>query len=213
MQLFSFVLLIMVGIFSGSIIAKDKESGMDEIIITTVNGRKNLTLAKIVIPWIMASIIYLCGVGVYVVLLRHLLPANALNTSIQVFAQSFLPYNQGELFKKIFIFGVVGILNIASFSTWISSIAEKSSRAIQLSILTILATFVLAIFIDMDSYIINIIRILLPGGIVFSDTGSTKFPIATVLGKAFWIPSISLIANGIIFLLTTVFTALNYRRR
>lgn len=213
MMFFSFVLMIMVGIFAGSIIAKDKENGMDEIITTTMKGRKSLTVAKIVIPWIMAFIIYLCGVGVYVVLLRLLLPADALNTSIQVSNLSFLPYNLGELLRHIFIFGALGILTISSFSTLISSIAKKSSRAIQFSILTILGAFILAIFINMDTPIINVIKILMPGGIVFSNFGTIKFPVTTVLGKTFLIPSLSLITSGIIFLLSTVFTSLNYRRR
>lgn len=211
--LFSFVLMVMVGIFAGSIIAKDKENGMDEIITTTMKGRKNLTVAKIVIPWIMAFILYLCGVGVYVVLLMILLPNDALNTSIQVLTQSFIPYDQGELLRHIFILGAVGILTIASFSTWISSIAKKSSRATQFSILTILGAFILAIFINIDTTIINVIKILIPGGIAFSNFGTMKFPIITVLGKVFFIPSILLIVSGIIFLLSTVFTALNYRRR
>lgn len=213
MMIFSFVLMIMVGIFAGSMIAKDKENGIDEIITTTMKGRKNLTVAKIVIPWIMAFIIYLCGVGVYVVLLMILLPNDALNTSIQVLTQSFLPYTEGELLRHIFILGAVGILTISSFSTWISSMAKKSSMAIQFSILTILGAFILAIFINMDTTIINIIKILIPGGIAFSNFGTIKFPIITVLGKVFFIPSILLIVSGIIFLLSTVFTALNYRRR
>jgi hypothetical protein len=213
MILFSFVLMIMVGIFAGSMIAKDKENGMDEIIVTTVRGRKSLAAAKIVIPWIMAFIIYLCGVGVYVVLLMILLPNDALNTSIQVLTQSFLPYNQGELLRNIFIFGAIGILTIASFSTWISSIAKKSSIAIQLSTLTILGAFILAIFIDMDTTIIDVIKILMPGGIVFSNIGAAKFPMITVLGKTFFIPSFSLIVSVIVFLLSAVFTSLNYRRR
>jgi hypothetical protein len=216
MMLFSFVLMIMVGIFAGSMIVRDKENGMDEIIKATIKGRKNLTVAKIVIPWIMASIIYLCGVGVYVVLLRHLLPADALNTSIQVSGKSFFPYNEGKLLKNSFIFGVVGILTIASFSTWISSIAKKSSRAIEFSILTILGAFILGIFINSNSPIMDVIKILLPGGTVFSYlqfVELTKFPMTIFLGKVFWMPSILLIVSGITFLLSTVFTALNYRRR
>lgn len=216
MMIFSFVLMVMVGIFAGSMIAKDKENGIDEIIKATVNGRKNLTAAKIVIPWIMASIIYLCGVGVYVVILRNLLPLDALNTSIQVSGKSFFPCNEGELLRKLFIFGGVGILVIASFSTWISSIAKKSSRAIEVSVLTTLGAFLLGVFINMDAPIINVIKILLPGGIGFSYLQFIellKFPMTTVFGRTFWMPSILLIANGVIFLFSTVFTELNYRRR
>ncbi|WP_027626720.1 ABC transporter permease [Clostridium lundense] len=212
-QLFSFVILIMVGIFAGSMIVKDKESGIDEIITTTVRGRKSLTVAKIVIPWIMAFIIYLCGVGVYVVMLKQLLPVDALNTSMQIVNLSFLPYNIGELLRKLFVWGLIGVLTIASFSTWISSICEKSSKAMGISILAVLGTFLFALFIDMHSSIVDVIRILLPGGIVFSYPRFTKFPIITVLGKAFWIPLISLAASGIIFLFSTVFTVINYIRR
>lgn len=213
MMIFSFVLMVMMGIFASSMISKDKESGMDEIIKATVEGRQSLIVAKIAIPWIMSFIIYLCGVGVYVILLKYLLPTNALSTSMQVSNTSFLPRSIGDLLRKLFIFGGVGILTIASFSTWISSIAKKSSRAIQISILIILGAFLFNISIDMDARIINVIKILIPGGIVFSYIGFEKFPLVTVLGRAFWISSISLVASGIIFLLSTVFTALNYRRR
>ncbi|AKN32724.1 membrane protein [Clostridium carboxidivorans P7] len=216
MMIFSFVLMVMVGIFAGSIIAKDKENGMDEIIKATMKGRKSLTAAKIVIPWIMASIIYLCGVGVYVILLRNSLPQDALNTSIQVSGKSFFPYNEGELLKNLFGFGAVGILTIASFATWISSIVKKSSRAIELCVLTILGAFLFGIFININAPVIDGIKILLPGGVAFSylefvELG--KFPMTTILGKVFLMPSILLMVSGITFLLSTVFTALNYRRR
>ncbi|NMM65553.1 ABC transporter permease [Clostridium sp. P21] len=216
MMIFSFVLMVMVGIFAGSIIAKDKENGMDEIIKATTKGRKSLTAAKIVIPWIMASIIYLCGVGVYVILLNQSLPHDALNTSIQVSGKSFFPYNEGELLKKLFIFGAVGILTIASFATWISSIVKKSSRAIEFCILTILGAFLFGIFININSPVINVIKMLLPGEVVFSYlefVELVKFPMTTILGKVFWMPSILLMVSGITFLISTVFTALNYRRR
>lgn len=215
-MIFSFVLMIMAGVFSASIIAKDKESGMDEIISTTMRGRKNLTVAKILIPLIMASIIYICGAGLYVILLKLFLPADALNTSIQVSGRSFLPYSVGELLKKSFIFGAVGILTITSFSTWISSIAKKSSRAIPISILIILGAFLLGVFININTPIIDIINMFMPGGIVFSYlqfVGLAKFPLVTLFGKVFWKSSISLLVSGIIFLLSTGFTVLNYRRR
>ncbi|AVQ44912.1 ABC transporter permease [Clostridium botulinum] len=212
----SFVFMIMVGVFAGSIIAKDKEDGIDEIIKATRNGRKSLILPKIILPWIIAFIIYLCGVGLYVVLLRKLLPTNALNTSIQVFGTSFLPSTVEDFLKKLFIFAGIGILTIASFSTWISSLAKKSSRAIQVSILTILVSFMLFTFMDIKAPIIDLIKMLLPGAITFSYPQFMElgvFPITTILGKVFWIPSILLVVSGIIFLLSTVFTVLNYRRR
>ncbi|MBZ9637452.1 ABC transporter permease subunit [Clostridium sp. FP1] len=210
---FSFVLMVMLGIFSSSIITNDKENGMDEIITTTVKGRKSLTIAKISIPLIMASIIYLCGVGLYVLLLKYLLPADALNTSIQVLSRSFLPYTQGDLLRNVFILGWIGILIVSSFSTWISSVSKKSSKAIQFSILTILGSFILGTFITSHSRNMDIIKMLIPGGIGFSYFQSIDFPFITILGKTLWMPSILLIASAFIFLLSTIFTTLNYRRR
>ncbi|MBZ9607322.1 ABC transporter permease subunit [Clostridium estertheticum] len=210
---FSFVLMVMLGIFSSFIINNDKENGMDEIITTTVKGRKSLTIAKISIPLIMASIIYLCGVGLYVLLLKYLLPADALNTSIQVLSRSFLSYTQGDLLRNVFIVGWIGILIVSSFSTWISSISKKSSKAIQFSILTILGSFILGTFITSHSRNMDIIKMFIPGGIGFSYFQSINFPFITILGKTLWMPSILLIASSIIFLLSTIFTTLNYRRR
>lgn len=211
-QMFSFVLMIMVSVFAGAIIAKDKENGMDEIMVATVKGRRELTVAKIVIPWIMAFIIYMCGVGLYLIILKNMLPNNALSTSLQIKGTSFLPYVERDLLRMIVIFGTVGILTITSFTTLISSLVKKSSRAIEISIMTILVAF-MDIFISMDSTIINIIKILIPGGLVISTAGFYKFPIVTMGGKAFLVYPIVFIVSIIIFLLSTLFTALNYRRR
>lgn len=209
---FSFVLMIMVGVFSGPIIASDRESGMDEIIKSTSKGRRNLILSKIIIPLIIAFIIYFCGVGIYVLLLKGLLPKNALNTSIQVLNRSFSPYNVLELLKKTFIFGAIGILTIASFSTCISSIVKKSSRAIEISVLTTIGTFLIFVFVKIDNAIMDIIKIFIPGGIVFSDIGF-EFPFITFMGKVFSVSSIFIVSSVIIFLFSMVFTLLNYIRR
>lgn len=215
-MIFSFVLMIVAGVFTSSIIAKDKENEMDEVIKATMKGRKSLTVAKVAIPWIMTAIIYFSGIGVYVVLLKHLLPLDALDTSIQVCGKSIFPYSMWEMLKKVFVFGGVGILTTTSFSTWISSIVKKSSRAIEFSIMTILGAFLFGIFLNNEAPIIKAIKILLPGGTVFSYLqfiGLSEFPITTVLGKTIWMPSILLMISGIIFLLSTVFTVINYRRR
>lgn len=213
---FSFVLMVMIGIFSSSIIAKDKETGMDEIITTTMKGKKDLTVAKIFIPIIMAGIIYLCGVGIYIILLKYLLPADALKTSMQILSKSLFSYNAGDLLRKVFIFGAVGVLTVAAFSTFISSIVKKSSRAIQISILTILIAFILGVFVNMNAPIFNMIKVILPGGAIFSYLEFIElrsFPFITLFGKVFLMPSILVIISIGIFLLSTVFTMLNYKRR
>lgn len=212
----AFLFMGMIAFFSSSMISKDKENGMDEIIKTTRKGKKNLTIAKIVIPWIMATIIYLCGMGIYVALLKIFLPSDALNTSMQVFAKSIFPYNGWQLLRNLFIFGIIGALTIASFSTWVSSITKKSSVAILCSVLTILVTYEIGKSLSFNSLTMDAIKSFLPGGIVFSHfqvIGLGKLPIMTFFGKSFWIPSLSLIVSGIIFLVTALFTGLNYRRR
>lgn len=185
---------------------------MDEIIKSTSKGRRNLILSKIIIPLIIAFIIYFCGVGIYVLLLKGLLPKNALNTSIQVLNRSFSPYNVLELLKKTFISGAIGILTIASFSTCISSIVKKSSRAIEISVLATIGTFLIFVFVKIDNPIMDIIKIFTPGGIVFSNIGF-EFPFITFMGKVFSVSSIFIVSSVIIFLFSMVFTLLNYIRR
>ncbi|WP_242844582.1 ABC transporter permease [Clostridium novyi] len=172
---FSFILMIIVGVFAGSIIVQDNENGIDEIIKSTESGRKGLTVAKIVIPLIMASIIYLCGVGIYAVLLKLLLPIDALSTSIQVVGRSLFPYTLRELIRYVFVLGGIGVLVIGAFSTWLSSVVKKSSRAIQISTLTVVVGFLLFSVIDINSPIINVIKMLIPGEVVFADIGAVNF--------------------------------------
>lgn len=213
---FSFVLMIMVGIFAATIIVKDKENGIDEIITSTVKGRRGLTIPKIIIPWIMASLIYIFGVGIYILILRWLLPLNALNTSIQISGENFIACDLGEALKNVFILGWIGILTVASFSTWISSISKKSSIAIEISVFTVLGSILLGLFVNGTSFILNLIDILLPGSILFSYVkfiDLEQFPMVTLLGKVFWMPSVCIVISGIIFLFSTAFTVLIYRRR
>ncbi|GAA0121908.1 MULTISPECIES: hypothetical protein [Clostridium] len=98
-QLFTFVLLIIIGFFSSGIIAQDKEWGLDEIISSTKGGRRKLLFAKLFIPIIMGCLIYVFGMGTYMGILNHYLPANALKTSAQLFT-TILPYNLGDVMKK-----------------------------------------------------------------------------------------------------------------
>ncbi|WP_373899428.1 ABC transporter permease [Haloimpatiens sp. FM7315] len=215
-MLFSFVLMIMTGIFAGPIIAKDKESGLDEIIKATAKGRKSLTAAKIIIPLIMASIIYLCGALIYILLLKHFLPRDALNTSLQVDGTNILPFTMNEVLSKMFILGWISILTIAAFTVFISSIAKKSSRAVQISVLTALGAIMLGVFININSKILNLIELILPGGAIFSYSqymDLVKFPITTIMGKTVWMPSLCVVLSIIIFLLSITLAIVNYIRR
>lgn len=211
-MLFTFVLMLIISIFAGSIIAKDKENGLYEITATTACFGKSLTLSKIIIPLIIASLIYICGIGFYILLLTNLLPNNALDTSLQITNTSFVPYTLRELLCKMFIYGWIGMLTIASVTTFISSFISKSSKAISISILIILSSFFLNIFINSNDLFFNVIKLLLPGGITFFYQ-TLDFPIETYFGKATFIPSIWLLISIFILLLSTVLATFNYRRR
>lgn len=214
--MFSFVLMIMVGVFSSSIIAKDRETGLDEIILTTQKGRKGLTLAKITLPLLMSFILYLCGVCFYVLLLKLLLPNNALKTSLQVGIITFLPYTYGTVLRNMIVFGLLGILTVASFSTLISSLIKKSSIAMTISTLAIIASLKLEVFTELSSKLLETIKFILPGGASFSYLtflGLSKFPLTTIMGEVFWIPSLLLIISVFLLLLNSILTSLIYTRR
>lgn len=82
--------------------------------------------------------------------------------------------------------------------------------------MTLLIAFMLGIFIDMESPIIDAIKMLLPGGMVFSYLEFVelrKFPLITLMGKVLYMPSVLFIINGITFFISTLLVTLNYRRR
>ena len=212
-MMFSFVLMIVTSIFASSIVAKDKETGIDEIIMSTTKGKKELTIAKIVIPWITAISIYIFGVGLYVIMLKIFLPTNALETSIQVSARSILNYSHGELLEMVFFHGFIGVLCIASFSTWLSTLVKKSSRSMEISILTILAALILCLFLGVDTKGFNLIKMLIPGGIVFSNVGFSAFPVITIFGKTFLLSTVLIVISVSIFVFYILLAAINYRRR
>ncbi len=187
-QLFTFVLLIIICFFSSGIIAQDKECGLDEIISSTKGGRRELLFAKLFIPIIMAFFMYVFGMGTYMGILNHYLPADALKTSAQL-STTILPYNLGEIMKKMLVVGFIGTLTFCSFTIFISSKVKKKSTAMSISVLVIVSVFLLYVGMDLNDLnnpILKAIKIILPGSAVFSFS-EFRIPIALYLVKHFCI--------------------------
>lgn len=214
MHIFTFVLLIIVGFFSSGIIARDRESGLDEIISTTKKGRKNLLCAKLLLPLIMGFLIYVVGIGTYIVILKHYLPANALETSVQLFKKTVLPYNLGELMKKVIIFGLVGTITISTFTTFISSISKKTSIVMSIIMFIITTGFILSVTMDLSNPILSFINFILPGSLIFSffDTNIVE-PVVSIFGKAVLSFKLSLIISLLLILISLILTSWTYVRR
>ncbi|GAA0116563.1 ABC transporter permease [Clostridium senegalense] len=211
-QIFTFILLIIAGFFSSGIVARDRESGLDEIISTTKKGRKNLLCPKLLLPIIMAVLIYTVGMGTYVVILKHYLPADAIQTSVQVFMKTVLPYNLDELMKNMIIFGLVGIITISAFTTFISSISKKTSIAMSIIVLVIISGFILSLMMDASNSIISFINFILPGSVIFSFL-NIGVPVVSIFGKAILSFKLSLIISMLLILISLILTSWTYVRR
>ncbi|MDD3840411.1 MAG: hypothetical protein PHP06_07520 [Clostridia bacterium] len=212
-QLFGFVLLIVVGFFSSGIIARDKECGLDEIISTTKLGRRGLLSSKLLIPVIMGFLIYTVGMGTYIAILKHYLPANALETSAQVWATTILPYNLGELMDRMVLFGLIGILTISAFTTFVSSKSKKTSTVMSITVLVIISGFLLSVMGTLDNYpILKAMSLILPSSLVFSFANS-MMPVISILGKAMFLFEFNLFISILIFFMSLLMTSWNYIRR
>lgn len=212
-QLLGFVLLIMVAFFSSGIIAKDKESGLDEIISTTRGGRKSLLAAKILIPIIMGTLIYTAGMGLYVSILKYILPTNALETSIQLITPSVLPYSLGEIMRNMIVFGLIGTITISGFSTFISSRSNKTSVAMIITVLILIVGFILSTMVDLNNPVLEWIHLLLPGSLMFSYSQFFSTPITSVLGKAVLTFKLNLLISIVIFISSLGMASWKYVRR
>lgn len=212
-QLLGFVLLIMVAFFSSGIIAKDKESGLDEIISTTRGGRKSLLAAKILIPIIMGTLIYTAGMGLYVSILKYILPTNALETSIQLITPSVLPYSLGEIMRNMIVFGLIGTITISGFSTFISSRSNKTSVAMIITVLILIVGFILSTMVDLNNPVLEWIHLLLPGSLMFSYSQFFSIPITSVLGKAVLTFKLNLLISIVIFISSLGMVSWKYVRR
>ena len=213
-QLFGFVLLIMVGFFSSGIIAKDKECGLDEIISTTTGGRRKLLSAKLFIPVIMGLLIYTVGMGTYIGILKHYLPIDALETSIQVCGGStVLPYNLGNLMDKMVILGIIGILTISTFTTFVSSKVNKASTSMSIIVLVIISGFLLSVMGVLNSNpTMRGMSLIVPGSLVFAGVRFDIVQIVTVFGKAILSFKFHLFISILIFFISFIMTSWNYVR-
>lgn len=212
-QLFAFVLLIMVVFFSSGIIAKDKECGLDEIISTTKGGRNKLLSAKLFIPIIMGLLIYMVGMGTYIAILKHYLPANALETSAQLWTTTIVPYNLGEVMGKMIRFGLIGIITFSAFTTLISSISKKKSTAMSISVLVLVSGFLLSAMMNLNNPILKAMSLMLPGSLVFSFSKFTMVPVVSMFGKVILSLTFSLIISLLTFLISWIMSSLKYVRR
>lgn len=214
-QLFGFVLLIMVVFFSSGIIAKDKECGLDEIISTTIGGRRKLLPAKLFIPVIMGFLIYTVGMGTYIGILKNYLPANALETSIQVCGGStVLPYNLGNLMDRMVLFGVIGALTISAFTTFISSKAKKTSIVMSITVLVIISGFLLSVMGALNNNpIMRGMSLVVPGSLIFAGVRFDMVQIVSVFSKAILSFKFHLLISILIFFISLTMTSWNYVRR
>lgn len=212
-QMFGFVLLIIVSFFASGIIARDKECGLDEIISTTSGGRRGLLFAKLFIPIIMGFLIYTAGMGTYIAILKHFLPDNALETSIQVCCgATILPYNLGKLMDKVVLFGLIGTLTISAFTSFVSSKANKTSIAMSIIVLIIISGFLLSMGLD-DSPILKTMSLIMPGSLAFSGAEFGTVQVVSVFGKAMLSFKFHLFISVLILLMCLIMTSWNYVRR
>ncbi len=214
-QLFGFVLLIMVGFFSSGIIAKDKECGLDEIISTTSGGRRKLLFAKLFIPIIMGLLIYTVGMGTYTGILKYYLPANALKTSIQVCGgATILPYSLGDLIGKMILFGTIGVVTIAVFTTFVSSKSNKTQVVMSIAVLMIISGFLLCLKgVSDNSSIMKTISCILPGSVAFAGLWFGMVQIVSIFGKAMLFFNFHLFVSVLVFFISLMMTSWNYVRR
>ena len=97
--IYIFLLAILCAVIVAPIFSTEYQTGADDIIRCTKNGRKKLAVVKIVSACLITGILYLvCGV-VWIVVTNSLFGWEGTKTSMQVIfsATSLLPYNIGQL--------------------------------------------------------------------------------------------------------------------
>ena len=123
------------------------------------------------------------GMGLYIAILKHALPINALKTSIQLNMISVLPYTLGQMMGSMIVLGLIGIITISVFSTFISSISSKTSVAMMITVLILIGGFILAMQMDLNNPVLEWIHLLLPGSLMISYSKFYSIPIITILGN------------------------------
>lgn len=215
--IFIFLITILCAVIVAPVFSTEYQTGADDIIRCTKNGRMKIAIVKIVSAGLITGILYLLCGTTWIVVTNSLFGWEGMKTSMQILfsATSLLPYNIGQLQWANMLGGFLLFLSTVSFTLLLSAVAKNNVSALALSLVFVLLPVI--VYMAVPGQLGDWIQALLPGaGIGLSNSllyGMMDFDFLHIGSASFWNTDVMLVLALVKIPLFLALTVLVYDRK
>lgn len=203
-------------VIASPVYAAEYQTGADDVIRCTKNGRVRIAVTKILVTFTLAVATFVVSSLTFVAVLYILYGGSGFGTSIQMGYVFYLPaLTIGSMLKLQIAGGVLFTLATVSFVLFLSS----KCKNVQTALISAFGIAILPMILNMagNNNVLNIMRCILPtGGFglingLQSELMARNF--ALVAGHYIWLPYILLVAAAVAVPVFVGLTIVSYCRR
>ena len=214
--IYLFLVMFAFIVIASPVYAAEYQTGADDVIRCTKNGRVRIAVTKILVTFTLAVATFVASSLTFVAVLYILYGGSGFGTSIQMGYVFYLPaLTIGSMLKLQIAGGVLFTLATVSFVLFLSS----KCKNVQTALISAFGIAILPMILNMagNNNVLNIMRCILPtGGFglingLQSELMARNF--ALVAGHYIWLPYILLVAAAVAVPVVVGLTIVSYCRR
>ena len=214
--IYLFLVMFAFIVIASPMYAAEYQTGADDVIRCTKNGRVRIAVTKILVTFTLAVATFVASSLTFVAVLYILYGGSGFGTSIQMGYVFYLPaLTIGSMLKLQIAGGVLFTLATVSFVLFLSS----KCKNVQTALISAFGIAILPMILNMagNNNVLNIMRCILPtGGFglingLQSELMARNF--ALVAGHYIWLPYILLVAAAVAVPVFVGLTIVSYCRR
>lgn len=214
--IYLFLVMFAFIVIASPVYAAEYQTGADDVIRCTKNGRVRIAVTKILVTFTLAVATFVASSLTFVAVLYILYGGSGFGTSIQMGYVFYLPaLTIGSMLKLQIAGGVLFTLATVSFVLFLSS----KCKNVQKALISAFGIAILPMILNMagNNNVLNIMRCILPtGGFglingLQSELMARNF--ALVAGHYIWLPYILLVAAAVAVPVFVGLTIVSYCRR
>lgn len=214
--IYLFLVMFAFIVIASPVYAAEYQTGADDMIRCTKNGRVRIAVTKILVTFTLAVATFVASSLTFVAVLYILYGGSGFGTSIQMGYVFYLPaLTIGSMLKLQIAGGVLFTLATVSFVLFLSS----KCKNVQTALISAFGIAILPMILNMagNNNVLNIMRCILPtGGFglingLQSELMARNF--ALVAGHYIWLPYILLVAAAVAVPVFVGLTIVSYCRR
>lgn len=214
--IYLFLVMFAFIVIASPVYAAEYQTGADDVIRCTKNGRVRIAVTKILVTFTLAVATFVASSLTFVAVLYILYGGSGFGTSIQMGYVFYLPaLTIGSMLKLQIAGGVLFTLATVSFVLFLSS----KCKNVQTALISAFGIAILPMILNMagNNNVLNIMRCILPtGGFglingLQSELMARNF--ALVAGHYIWLPYILLVAADVAVPVFVGLTIVSYCRR